>query len=48
MENRKKMHMFFMEVAKIGFPFLTMLRSSVGKLIYPVSAQQLLPARTAV
>lgn len=39
------MHLCFMEVAEMDFPFLT---SSVGKLIYPVSAQQLLPARAAV
>lgn len=40
--------MVFMEVAEIDIPFLTMLWSSVGKLIYPVSAQQLLPTRAAV
>lgn len=46
--DRKKMHVLFMEVAEIDFPFLTTLWSSVGKPIYPVSAQQLLPARAAV
>lgn len=37
-----------MDVAEMDFPFLTMLWSSAGKLIYPMSAQQLLPARAAV
>lgn len=42
------MNLCFMDVAEMDFPFLTMLWSSAGKLIYPVSAQQLLPARAAV